>query len=223
MLDCIEVGQNIRKYLSYHTNRDTNFSVRHKEVCLTTDTVFVIPLQWRHNGHDGFSNHQPHDCLLSRLFRHRSKKTSKLRVTGLCAGYSPGTGEFPAQRASNAENSSIWWRHHAKKQIWICIRFQEEMEITNAFQTSTTKILKSKPVISRFLSFWKEASLLFTVFWMCKIQILTNAGAAVVLFTWKAQSCSGQWRPHSKQTLSPWSKARGQLPVTWEAWQHVVI
>ena len=42
----------------------------------------------------------------------RSKKTSKLRVTGLCAGNSPVTGEFPAQRASNAENVSIWWRHH---------------------------------------------------------------------------------------------------------------
>ena len=23
-----------------------------------------------------------------------------------------GTGEFPAQRASNAENVPIWWRHH---------------------------------------------------------------------------------------------------------------
>ena len=44
--------------------------------------------------------------------RRRSKKTSKLRVTGLCAGNSPVTGEFPAQRASNAENVSIWWRHH---------------------------------------------------------------------------------------------------------------
>ena len=39
---------------------------------------------------------------------HRSKKTSTLRVTGLCAGNSPVTGEFPAQRASNAENVSIW-------------------------------------------------------------------------------------------------------------------
>ena len=69
-------------------------------------------LQWRHNGCDSLSNHQPHDCLLNRLFRSRSKKTSKLRVTGLCAGISPGTGEFPAQMASNAENVSIWWRHH---------------------------------------------------------------------------------------------------------------
>ena len=36
------------------------------------------------------------------------RKTSKLRVTSLCAGNSPGTGEM----ASNAENVSIWWRHH---------------------------------------------------------------------------------------------------------------
>ena len=28
-------------------------------------------------------------------------------------GNSPATGEFPSQRASNAENISIWWRHHA--------------------------------------------------------------------------------------------------------------
>ena len=50
--------------------------------------------------------------LLNHLFRRGSKKTSKLRVTGLCAGNSPGTGEFPAQMVSNAENVSIWWRHH---------------------------------------------------------------------------------------------------------------
>ena len=70
------------------------------------------PLQWRHNGRDCVSNHQPRDCLLNRLFRGRSKKTSQLHVTGLCAGNSPGTGEFSAQMASNAENASIWWRHH---------------------------------------------------------------------------------------------------------------
>ena len=39
-----------------------------------------------------------------------SKKAPKLRVTGLCAGNSPITGEFPAQRARNAENVSIWWQ-----------------------------------------------------------------------------------------------------------------
>ena len=71
-----------------------------------------LTLRWRHNARDSVSNHQPHDCFLNRLFRRRSKKTPKLRVTGLCVGKSPGTGEFPAQMASNTENVSIWWRHH---------------------------------------------------------------------------------------------------------------
>ena len=79
---------------------------------LCSSDTRIFTLQWRHNGRDGVSNHQPHDCLLNRLFRRRSKKTSKLRVTGLCAGHSPGTGEFLAQMASNVENVSIWWRHH---------------------------------------------------------------------------------------------------------------
>ena len=69
-------------------------------------------LQWRHNERDDVWNHQSHDCLLNCLFRRRSRTTSKLRVTGLCAGNSPVTGEFPTQRSSNAENVSIWWRHH---------------------------------------------------------------------------------------------------------------
>ena len=73
---------------------------------------FQAALLWRHNGRDGVSNHQSHDCLLNRSVRPRSKKTSKLRVTGLCAGNSPVTGEFPAQMASNAEKVPIWWRHH---------------------------------------------------------------------------------------------------------------
>ena len=60
------------------------------------------PLQWRHNECVDVSNHQPHHCLLNHLFRRRSKKTSKLQVTGLYAGNSPVTGEFPTQRASNA-------------------------------------------------------------------------------------------------------------------------
>ena len=53
-----------------------------------------------------------HDCLLNRLYRRRSKETPKLRVTGLCAGNSPVTGEFPTQMTSNADNVSIWWSHH---------------------------------------------------------------------------------------------------------------
>ena len=50
---------------------------------------FANTLHWRHNDHDSVSNHQPHGCLFNRLFRRRSKKTSKPRVAGLCAGNSP--------------------------------------------------------------------------------------------------------------------------------------
>ena len=102
------------------------FNLRKSQICtlLITEWVreirYVIlcpalllqTLQWRHNRRDGVSNHQPHDCLLNRLFRRRSKKTSQHRVTGLCAGNSPVTGEIPAQRASNGEKASIWWRQY---------------------------------------------------------------------------------------------------------------
>ena len=94
---------------------DTNFTA---DLSLDTPSTnlqcheTLFSLRWRHNDHAGVSNRQPHGCLLNRLFRRKSKKTSKLRVTGLCAGNSPGTGEFPAQMASYAENVSIWWRHH---------------------------------------------------------------------------------------------------------------
>ena len=80
--------------------------------CKVLNIFSHSPLQWRHNERDGVSNHQPHHCLLNCLFRRRSKKTSKLHVIGLCAGNSLVTSEFPTQMASNAENVSIWWRHH---------------------------------------------------------------------------------------------------------------
>ena len=81
-------------------------------ICLIQVTQEEVTLGWRHNGLDSVSNHQPHDCLLNHSFGRRSKKTSKLRITGLCVRNSPVTGEFPAQMARNAENVSIWWRHH---------------------------------------------------------------------------------------------------------------
>ena len=62
-----------------------------------------LTLQWLHNERDGVSNHRRLDCLLNRLSRRRSMETSKLCVTGLCEGNSTVTGEFPAQRASNAK------------------------------------------------------------------------------------------------------------------------
>ena len=70
------------------------------------DLLFKIrSLQWRNNGRDDVSNHK--------LFNHAQiKENIKAPCHCLCMGNSPVTGEFPAQMASNAENVSIWWRHH---------------------------------------------------------------------------------------------------------------
>ena len=127
-------------------------------------TVTIRPgcfftLRWRHNGHNGVSNHQPHGRLLNRLFR--SKKTSKLRVTGLCVGNSPGTGEFPAQMASYTENVSIWWRHHD------CNGWRSfHHHCANVYQIvkTTQEVLKCLHVLS-----WRVSDLLYDwkSCWLC--------------------------------------------------------
>ena len=90
----------------YLTCSHVNFFYHYLYYRCTMCIILSFTLQWRHNERHSVSNHQHHHCLLKRLL------ISKLRVTGLCAGNSPGTGEFLAQMASNAENVSIWWRHH---------------------------------------------------------------------------------------------------------------
>ena len=52
-----------------------------------------------------------------------------------CAGNSTVTGEFPAQMASNAENVSIWWRHHG----WHDATVQTKISIFTTFKTMNYK------------------------------------------------------------------------------------
>ena len=101
-------------FITYLNGRSVKVSGKFQAMCaiLTISSLVLIivsgcihmaqgkfsALQWRHNGRDDVSKYQPHDCLLNSLFRRLSKKTSKLRVTGLCAGNSPVTGEFPATK-----------------------------------------------------------------------------------------------------------------------------
>ena len=106
--------QILQIYAILFTSRNTkSFALVHIYWMNIFNNDEINTFQWRYDERDGVLNHRRLDCLLNRLFRRRSKKTSKLRVTGLGAGNSPVAGEFPAQRASNAENVSIWWRHHA--------------------------------------------------------------------------------------------------------------
>ena len=82
-----------------------------KRTCKHTESQ-KFPLQWHHNERDGVLYHRRLGCLLDRLFTRRSKKTSKaLRHWPLWG--------------SNAENTSIWWRHHVNRMKYfrrnICI------------------------------------------------------------------------------------------------------
>ena len=143
-----------------HNGRDSVSNHQHRFVTLenvhpshTWLCIRQVALRWCHNGRDSVSNHQHRYCLLKRLFRRKSKKTSKLRVTGLCAGNSPGTGEFPAQRASNAENVSIWWRHRVPYLI-----FYHGVVITQFSSKNITCMCKICNTTSKMQ--WHETSLL---------------------------------------------------------------
>ena len=124
--------------------------------------VLGISIQWRNNGWDGVSNNGRLDCLHKRLFRRRSKKTSKLRVTGLCEWNSPLIGEFPGQRANNAENVSIWWRHHVTflNKILLCQFNRWNLEANGSDTTSKLNARqqsnRSRTITTgrRFVEYW---------------------------------------------------------------------
>ena len=49
------------------------------------------------------------------------KNMSKHRITtGVCDGNPSVIGGFTSQKASNAENGSIWWRHHEQSDSIAC-------------------------------------------------------------------------------------------------------
>ena len=82
------------------------------------------------------------------------KETSKLPITGLCAGNSPVTGEFPqefpddrwipAQMASNAENVSIRWLHHGMLYCYFKITSKRCYASSNGQWANTTMCMTMK-------------------------------------------------------------------------------
>ena len=77
--------------------------------------------------------------LLNRLFRRRSKKTSRLRASGICEGNPPLTIGFPSQRDSNAGNASIWWRHPVLTLHHFCLlHLKKKLNISLCMSTVCT-------------------------------------------------------------------------------------
>ena len=115
-------------------------------------------LRWRHNGRDGVSNHQPHDCLVNRLFRRGSKKISKLGVTCLCAGNSPGPVNSPhkwpvTQEMFPFDDVIMIWNDAGVFFITdIIVTVKKQITLS----TGTGSCLKLPRSISRLLMHWHE-------------------------------------------------------------------
>ena len=96
-----------------------------------------IPLQRRENERDGVSNHEPHDCLLNHA---QIKEIIKApRHWPLCGEF---TGEFPSQRASNANNFSIWWRQHVNKLSFIDRRVIDFLDHVSLLSPTALSIIR---------------------------------------------------------------------------------
>ena len=166
------------------------------------------------------SNHQPHDCLLNRLFGRRSKKTSTLRVTGLCA-------------ASNVEKVSIWWRHHGKKYSMFDSTWLSSTHTYAMFRVYTeTSIGSTWKEDSGSVQFgWDDKRLLTNSFvgriehFMCNTWIVwkqvSRAGASnyIQQYPWGVITCPCPWYlllPHTfLLCVGKSSQHRHRHPCMW--------
>ena len=127
-------------------------------------------LQWCHNERYSVSNH-------------RRINYSKLRVTGLCVGNSPVTDEFPAQRASNAENVSIWWRHHVINYAFFEVKAWYCSEITYHMSKCWSSSQTFDGDAVEHLRFWSKMVYAMGCFIMVSIHYLGECRFSYCLFT----------------------------------------
>ena len=170
MMLCNVIAQN--HYICSETNlgNENPFIYRFHHISSPQyEASFSLPLQRYHNERDGVSNNEPHDCLLNHLFRRTSEKTHK--------------------RASNAEDVSTWWRHHATD------LFLKNNIFTN---DSIATFAQSKKFLT-FVNFHQ-----ITFYFTCHIQMLPSK----LLYSW--------WRHQMEAFLALLSICTGNSPVTGE-------
>ena len=116
----LKIAYHVESWIALRLNFSWTCFLNGTVCCRVPDTQpinaickWIYSLQWRHNERDGVSKHRYLHCLLNCCFMRRSKKTSKLRVTGLCAENAPVIGEFPVEKASVAENVYMY--------IYVCV------------------------------------------------------------------------------------------------------
>ena len=93
---------------------------RHSVVTVKATLATDFTLQWRHNERNCDPNHRRLDCLLNRMFWRKPKKTSMLRVTGICVGNSP-------ENSFSKTTIHVWYRGLLKNFL-----FNRSVAINNA-------------------------------------------------------------------------------------------
>ena len=100
--------------------------------------------------------------VYSTVYSNEDKKTSKHRVTGLCTGNSPVTGEFPAQMASNTANVSFMWRHHGHDYNhgvkWCLYKMQFRHRVTTIKQTTFIRSRKVRRPVTYWFFFFSGST-----------------------------------------------------------------
>ena len=145
---------------------DTNDRAKTNVLICHSCCFILMTLQWRHNERDGVSNHQRLDCLFNRLFRRRSKKTSKLHTTGLCEGNPPVTGGFASQKTSNVDVFSIWWRHRESKLRTACLFKRVACNTVHAMEIQKTSFPECRACIFSMRRNWNAT--FHQVLFFCK-------------------------------------------------------
>ena len=146
--------------------------------------------------------------------RRRSKKTQKFRVTGLCEGNSPVNGEFPAQRASDVENVSIWWRHH-----------ERVPRLAARHSLNQTDLLFVRPLVTDFNDVWISIHIFLLRECILKCRLCNIGHIFISKYDAIGAVCYGTSRPGFKVAafaicnISPWWRHVTQkiaLPALFE-------
>ena len=117
---CLPSASNDFKHLRHLSNENMKVSIyistspKVKSARLINSRIITVASWWAR-----WRLKSPASRLFTQSFIQAQIKENikKIRVTGLCAGNSSVTDEFPTQMASNAGNVSIWWRHHVMRII----------------------------------------------------------------------------------------------------------
>ena len=93
-------------------------------------------LQWRHNERGGVSNHP----LIAQLLVHAKVKENikAPRHWPLCGEFT-GDRWIPRTKSSNAENASIWWRHHAQLAKYLFYKLHDKGSPQTGYQCHTIR------------------------------------------------------------------------------------